>query len=116
MTDFNPNSGSYTRGFDVRRALLMISAAGILAGCGAAHAWETWGQITLYIKVGMTEQQVFSTIGWLPNKVEQKTCGTATPNPWSCRILVYGTYSGGLRITEEEWSGGQWHVNSWAAY
>jgi hypothetical protein len=96
--------------------LAFLAAAGVLAACGASYAWDTWGQITFYLKLGMSEQQVINTIGFWPNKGEQRTCGSGTAKGgWSCRVLIYGNFSGGLQIYEEM-DGGQWYVNNWQAY
>jgi hypothetical protein len=96
--------------------LAFLTAVGLLVECGTSSAWDTWGQITFYLQVGMTEQQAINTIGFWPNKVEQSTCGNWTDQGgWSCRILVYGNGYTGLRIVEE-FRDGQWCVNSWQAY
>jgi hypothetical protein len=87
-----------------------------LSSARSAHAWDTWGQITLYLQTGMSEQQVIKTIGQWPDKVEQSTCGNLTDQGgWSCRILVWGNFYGGLRITEE-WYNGQWVASHWRVY
>ena len=63
---------------------------------------------------GMTEQQVTQLQGkQAPDRIIMRTCGTATPNPFPCKVHVYrrGLWSDNAVVFEA--IRGQWVVSQW---
>jgi hypothetical protein len=68
---------------------------------------------------GMTEQEVAELKGkQVPDRIIMRTCGTATPKPFPCKVQVYerglwaGRYHPELSVVFEE-ARGQWVVSQW---
>ena len=68
---------------------------------------------------GMTEQQVSQLEGkQVPDRIIMRTCGTASPKPFSCKVYVYekglwvGRYGSELSVVFEDVRG-QWVVSQW---
>jgi uncharacterized protein YecT (DUF1311 family) len=80
-----------------------------------ACADQDWGCKSVRLSKDMTEQSVISAMGYLPNKVEMHTCGSSTPNSWSCKIFTFGSLYQNITIIFEEGPTG-WMVNSWSVY
>jgi hypothetical protein len=62
---------------------------------------------------GMTEQEVTQLQGkHVPDRIIMRTCGTATPQPFPCKVHVYRR---GLREVSVvfEYVRGQWLVSQW---
>jgi hypothetical protein len=74
------------------------------------------GYLSMYLKEDMTEQQVISATGYLPNKVELQTCGGKTAHSWQCRIYTYGNIYYNLTIFFYQDGRGAWRVNNWYVY
>jgi hypothetical protein len=66
---------------------------------------------------GMTEGEVAERTR-VPDRVIMRTCGTATPKPFPCKVFVYqeswrdGVYTPGQSIVFEDVRG-QWIVSQW---
>jgi hypothetical protein len=95
---------------------------GAFIACICVFGWTAtgysydWGPFSLRLRQGMTEQEAINAIGYLPNKVEQKTCGSnSSGGAWSCRILAYSDFRGSLRVYEQH-NGDLWVVNGWDVY
>jgi hypothetical protein len=56
------------------------------------------GHASLKLRVGMTEHEAITAIGWQPKSAEVETCGGSTGSPWQCRILKFGTDAGNLLV------------------
>ena len=65
------------------------------------------------IRVGMTEAQLTTAIGWPPNQVDMSTCGQAVGKPWQCKILTFGTMGNQLMVMMETTTNSNSVVNSW---
>ena len=65
----------------------LILAALVALSVQPAQAYD-WSSFSLRLRDGMTDQEAISAIGYLPTRVESKTCGTKTKHPWSCRFLM----------------------------
>jgi len=98
----------------VTRILAWLSAAivmCIVAGCADVHG------ASRRLNVGMTEQEVTTTVGYQPESVSVSTCGTNTPHTWQCKSYMYGGgMLGTLMILFAEGSDGVWRVNSWSTW
>ena len=71
------------------------------------------------LELGMTEEQLVAAIGRPPNKVDMRTCGQNTPNPWQCKILTFfgGAMGNNLVVyLEGGLSNLNFRVNSWNVY
>lgn len=64
----------------------------------------------LKLKVGMTSTEVIAIFG-KPMKTSATTCGSATDNPWSCIIWIYGEFT--PRLTFEQGPEDVLYLNSW---
>jgi len=92
-----------------------IACVCIVCFCTTGYGYD-WGPFSLRLQEGMTEQEAINAIGYSPNKVEQRTCGSdSVGGSWSCRILTYGDFYGSLTVYEQR-SGGLWVVNGWQVY
>lgn len=63
------------------------------------------------LRVGMTSTEIIEIFG-KPMKTSAMTCGSATPNPWSCIIWYYGEYR--PSFTFEQGKDGVLYLNSWS--
>ena len=68
---------------------------------------------------GMTEQEVAQLEGkQVPDRIIMRTCGTATPQPFSCKVHVYrtglwlGRYGPETAVVFDD-RRGQWVVSQW---
>ena len=96
-----------------RIVTLSMAALMTIGGTGIVLAQVNWGPFSLRLSEGMKEQEAINAVGYLPSKVELKTCGTeSTQGAWDCKILTYGDLYSNLTIFERR-SGGSWVVNSW---
>jgi hypothetical protein len=64
----------------------------------------------------MTEEQVMNAMGYRPNKVEMKTCGSDTPHPWSCKKYTFGGSYNSIMVLFQQDDEGNWVVNGWSVY
>ena len=62
------------------------------------------------LKVGMTSSEVVAIFG-KPMKTSAMTCGSGTPNPWSCIIWHYGDFT--PMFTFQQGEDGVLYLNSW---
>ena len=83
-----------------------------------AFADDEWGVLSGRLSPRMTEQQVMNAIGYRPNKVELKTCGTDSPGgAWQCKIYTFGGLYYHLTVYFQQDDTDQfWRVNSWTVY
>jgi hypothetical protein len=96
-----------------RIGALLAGATLCLVGAPSLASAEDWGPYSLRLSEGMTEQQAINTVGYLPNRAEQDTCGgNTTSGEWSCRILTFGDRRNNLTIWERR-EGEVWLVNNW---
>jgi len=65
----------------------------------------------------MTEPQVVTAIGELPDATSLSTCGAKTGHPWKCKSYTYGPGAdlSQLYVLFEYRSGVGWVVNKWSA-
>jgi hypothetical protein len=74
--------------------------------------------IAAALQKGMTEQEVAGVSRRVPDRVIITTCGTQTPRPFACKVLVFDGGSTGaqrharLAVVFEQ-VGGQWKVSQW---
>jgi len=62
---------------------------------------------------GMTEQEVTQLQGkQAPDRIIMRTCGTATPNPFPCKVHVYRRGLWGEGVVFEDVRG-KWVVSRW---
>lgn len=76
-----------------------------------AHQFDP-GALSLKLEEGMTMQQVIQRLGYRPNTTTQETCGSSTPNPWSCRTWTFGDSNRRLVVFFHNIEG-QWLVDAW---
>lgn len=100
------------RWFRVLTLLGVLSA--VLPGAAYARQFDP-GALSLKLNQGMTMQQVISALGYRPNSAEQDTCGTSTPQPWPCRIWIFGNVYSQLRVYFANVNG-VWMVNNWSSW
>lgn len=101
----------------MRRTFLALLSSVLLlfVWSDASYAFD-WGPATLQLRKLMTEQQAIQAIGHQPNKAEQSTCGTESPQgAWECRILTWGDLSSNLTVYEVQIADA-WVVNNWSSY
>jgi hypothetical protein len=67
---------------------------------------------SLLLRPGMQVSEVDDALG-IARDSEMQTCGSKTPQPWTCMIRRYCTAKGCVRVTFEQ-SGSAWYVNSWS--
>lgn len=100
----------------MQRALALFACMILCSISVPVHAEGlNWGTISLRLSEDMTEQQVISAIGYLPDKAEQTTCGQrSSTGSWDCRVLTFGDRRrfNYLEILMRR-SDGLWVVNSW---
>jgi hypothetical protein len=89
----------------------ILLAALVLAACVNA----TLGPASLRLQQGMTESQAIAAIGSNPNRAEVRTCGSTSGNPWTCRVLYYGSPPHTLNVYFSQ-NDGTWVVNNWSVY
>jgi len=96
----------------------MKTAAILLATLvlGACETLSDWGPASLRLQQGMTESQAIAAIGSGPNRAEVRTCGNSTGNPWTCRVLYYGSAPHTLSVYFGQGVDGAWIVNNWNVY
>ena len=91
---------------------IMASVIG-LAGCTAVQQAQPPevdpNASSLKLKLMMSEREVIDTLG----SPKSADLGKATPKPWACKTLHYGTLDGSLMIQLGQDSTGTWRVNSW---
>lgn len=82
------------------------------------HADDDWGLLSARLSPRMTEGQVMQAVGYRPNKVELKTCGSDSANgAWQCKIFTFGGLYSNLTVWFfEDNSAHLWLVNSWSVY
>jgi hypothetical protein len=73
------------------------------------------GNASLRLKVGMTEFEAISAIGWQPSSAEMATCGSYLGKPWQCKTLRFGVEIGNTLhvLFQQGQDGGAVIVNSW---
>jgi hypothetical protein len=82
----------------------------------AACADTDWGCLSMRMREGMSEQEVMNAMGYRPNKVEMTTCGSQTPQPWSCKKYTFGGSYNAIMVLFERGDEGNWLVNSWTVF
>jgi hypothetical protein len=71
-----------------------------------------------HLEQGMTEDQVKTLVG-SPHSVSLETCGSKTPEPWTCKQYKYGGsewVGGTLYVRFHQSADGLWRVNDWNHY
>ena len=102
------------------KAMHPLLCMAALAACDSnPPALSLNGSITGALKPGMTEQEMAElNNNRVPDRVVMKTCGTATPKPFACKVFVYegalrtDQYDPKLSVVLED-VGGQWKVSQW---
>ena len=87
------------------KKMLTVCCLGLAACEGGLHADQR-------LQRGMTEQEVTQLQGKrVPDRIIMRTCGTATPNPFPCKVHVYrrGLWAEGA----VEDVRGKWVVSRW---
>ena len=92
---------------------MLVALCFSLAACdGSLHGDRA-------LQRGMTEQEVTQLQGkQVPDRIIMQTCGTATPQPFPCKVHVYqrglwaGLYGSELSVVLEDVRG-QWVVSQW---
>jgi hypothetical protein len=91
----------------------------LAAACQHAAVQPRNAAIAAGLQKGMTEQQLAGVSNpRVPDRVIVTTCGTQTPRPFACKVLVF---VGGSRGAQQEARlavvfeqvGGQWKVSQW---
>jgi hypothetical protein len=83
----------------------------------AACADTDWGCKSSRLREDETEQEVIATIGYRPNKVELKTCGSQSrKGPWDCKVYVFGSLDYNLEVLFHQDYEGGWRVNGWFVF
>ena len=103
------------------KKILMMALTCILFTQSVAAQTVDWGAKSRLLEQGMGEARVGEVLGYGPNKVELKTCGSeSSGGPWSCKIHTYGsTRTQQLRVSFAQINVGHgtvWVVNSWSIY
>jgi len=95
---------------------VFLAAIVLLGGCATVMGPDL-GPASLRLQQGMTETQAIAAIGSKPNRAEVKTCGSTTGNPWTCRVLYYGSGPHMLSVYFSQSIGDDsWIVNNWHVY
>ena len=87
-------------------------SATVLASCPTAWA-SIVEDFSGRLEEDMTIEQVQRVLGYRPNHVENKTCGTKTDSPWNCRTHSYTDVVHILTVLFRRNGQGVWVVNSW---
>jgi hypothetical protein len=103
----------------LKQRLLAIAGLALaltaLVGSVSTAAASPLGDASARLNTAMTEQEVVQTVGSRPDKVEMKTCGGATKQPWTCRVYMFESFFFGDRLyVYFHQAGGKWVVNSWS--
>ena len=91
----------------------------ILSGCDDRNSGLVAASHNL--RKGMTEQEAINAMQTQPTNVNMLTCGSTTPNPFSCKALTYvspfvpflSVNDPAVYIFLEQSPDGIWRVNSW---
>jgi hypothetical protein len=90
--------------------------ASFISSFAKPQTWqEFYGEKSTQLDTTMTEDQVKNLVGYLPNKVELKTCGADLKSgPWQCKIYTFGSdnFGPGLIVYFQK-DHGHWYVNGW---
>lgn len=95
---------------------MLIIAMLLYVGSMASHAVAgVMSDTSLALQKGMTEMDIAKLFpNRLPYGTKIMTCGEATGNPITCKMIVYGTATEYLDIFLQ-WKDGKWIVFSWLA-
>jgi hypothetical protein len=96
----------------VLSATLAVTLAAAF-GCARAGTFDLGGK-SRALDQNMSERDVATVLGDDPQAVELRTCGTSTPNPWTCKILMYGDRRYHLQVMFSRADDGTWHVREWS--
>lgn len=89
------------------KKMLPLFCLGLVACDGGLHGDR-------HLQRGMTEQEVAQLKGkQTPDRIIMRTCGTATPNPFPCKVHVYRTGLWGEGAVVFEDVRGKWVVSQW---
>jgi hypothetical protein len=95
----------------------ILAALVALVGSVSTAAAGPLGAASARLDPAMTEQEVVQTVGYRPDKVEMTTCGSATRQPWTCRIDTFeSSFFGERLIVFFRQVGGAWVVNNWRVF
>jgi hypothetical protein len=101
----------------LKNAPKILATLVALVGSVSTAAAGPLGNASARLNTAMTEQEVVQTVGSQPDKVEMQTCGSATKQPWTCRIYTFKSFFFAERLTVYfRQAGGAWVVNSWSVY
>ena len=103
----------------MKRWSALVLCGTLLACAEGASAGKRNDAIACELHRGMTERQVEQAAGGrVPDRIIMTTCGTQTPNPFSCRVYVYegalraNGFDRKLSVIFEDF-GGQWRIGQW---
>ena len=95
----------------MKHILTALTLSAVLASCSLP---PTPGEQSLSLRQGMTQDQVSSTLGYLPSESEMRTCGNNTQKPFTCQVLRYGWPNWGiLVIMAQRETDNQYVVSHW---
>ena len=100
----------------------VIFAATLAALLPTVEAWSKdiidWGQKSLSLDTGMSEDVVMKTLGQSPKSAEVGVCsghyGSLTGDPVTCKIHAYG--KNGELIVRFKKESGKWLSYSWSVH
>ena len=95
--------------------IVVCSAAAV--GLAQPAFSQGFAALGVRLQQGMTEPQVVTAIGELPDATSLSTCGAKTGHPWKCKSYTYGPGAdlSQLYVLFEYRSGVGWVVNKWSA-
>lgn len=93
--------------------LVTVAATFVMAlgGCVTAQLAD----LSRKLDMGMTESQVKAIAGSEPHSVSLETCGSQTPQPWTCKRYLYKSGLHSLYVNFQR-VGDAWVVNNWNYY
>lgn len=102
---------------NIKSLYFAISAVFLLEACGGPNCNPCWdaGVASTKLRIGMTEEEAISAIGWDPSASEMSTCGGAVGQPFSCKADTFGWPGDTLYVLlgQDDGNFGIWRVGRW---
>jgi hypothetical protein len=97
--------------------LVLVSvsiAANSLAQTNSQSTEPHYGNLSLRLKQGMSEQEVLNALGQPTNTKLSTSCGRLVGQPYTCQIWVYGHFAiNSVVIYFDQSPTGSWAVMAW---
>jgi hypothetical protein len=94
--------------------LVSISIANSLAQTNSQPTEPNYGQLSLRLNPGMSEQQVLNALGQPTNTKLSTSCGRDVGTPFTCKIWTYGFFAmNSVVVYFDQNPAGSWVVMAW---